>query len=411
MSALPKIHLVTPNYNGADYLEETILSVLDQDYPNLHYALVDGASQDNSRDILERYRDQVSEVIIEPDDGHADALNKSFATPHGDVMGWINSDDILLPGCLSIVGRIFANHPEVSWITGLPTTCDLASKLSYVGPLKHWSKLRFLAGDHLWIQQESTFWRRGLWDEAGGRLDTGFKVANDFELWSRFFRHAELHTVDSMLGCFRVREGQRSEIDRALYMREVSTVLKRELDQLDPAVRERYGSIIPRSPRLLDPELRRELGAELSQADPPVITRRGLRRNEPLKRPAITEDRDELSRPVLKTTSGSRMGIVRRNWRFLGAGAVLCLAGAAAAAFFPAWAIWIALAIGLTASIGLSVAIAIKVRRIIDSLTTALQEGQTQIVNSAFDSHMTQVQFDELYDDFSDRKPDAGSDI
>ncbi len=395
--ALPKIHLVTPNYNGADYLEETILSVLQQDYENLHYTLVDGDSQDGSRDILERYRDKVSDVIIEPDDGHADALNKGFATPHGDVMGWINSDDVLLPGCLSIVSRIFANYPEVTWITGLPTTCDLSSKLTYVGPTKNWSRLRFLAGDHLWIQQESTFWRRSLWDEAGGQLDTRFKVANDFELWSRFFRHADLHTVESILGCFRVREGQRSEVDRARYMREVDIVLKRELDRLEPEVRETFGGLVPRSPRLLEPEARLELEPELSQADPPVITRRGLRRHEPLQSREITETAAPPKRMV-NPISNAWLSMARRNWRFLVAGAVLGATSILAATMLADWAIWIALATGIGGSISLTIAIAIKVRRILQSLITAVHDERQIIASSTLSRHMAELELDELYE-------------
>ncbi|BDX00675.1 glycosyltransferase [Maricaulis maris] len=400
-AALPNIHLVTPNYNGADYLEDTLLSVLDQNYPNIHYAIVDGGSTDGSIDILARYRDQLSEIVIEPDGGHADALNKGFSTPRGDIMGWINSDDILLPGCLSIVGRIFATYPEVSWITGLPTTCDLTSKLTYVGPTKHWSRLRFLAGDHLWIQQESTFWRRSLWDEAGGLLDTRFKVANDFELWSRFFRHADLHTVESMLGCFRVREGQRSDVDRARYMREVDTVLKRELDQLAPDFRETFGSLVPRSPRLLEPETRLEFESELSQADPPIITRRGLRRHEPLHHRDVAEMVAAPRHPVNPISSVWR-GVARRNWRFLVAGAALCVTSLLAAATFANWAIWIALAAGLGASIGLTLAIAIKVRRILQSLIRSINDERLMIANSTLSRHMAELELDELYERTSD---------
>jgi glycosyltransferase involved in cell wall biosynthesis len=220
----PTISLVTPNYNGEQFLETTLRSVLDQSYEALDYVLVDGASTDGSAAILKRHEDQVSSVIIEPDNGHADAINKGFAATQGEIMGWINSDDVLLPGCLSIVSQVFERYPEIEWITGLPSTCDSGGRMNYVGPLKPWSRLRFLAGDHLWIQQESTFWRRSLWDRAGGALDTQFDVANDFDLWARFFRHADLYSVDSMLGCFRIRDGQRSVESHALYMREVDRI-------------------------------------------------------------------------------------------------------------------------------------------------------------------------------------------
>ena len=396
-SPLPSLHLVTPNYNGADYLEDTLTSVFQQNYENLEYVLVDGGSTDSSRQIIDQYRDQVSDVIIEPDDGHADALNKGFAGSQADIMGWINSDDLLLPGCLSIVGRIFANYPEVSWITGLPTTCDLLGKLTYVGPLKNWSRLRFLAGDHLWIQQESTFWRRSLWEQAGGRLDTDFKVANDFELWSRFFRHADLYSVDSMLGCFRVREGQRSVTDRALYMREVDTVLRRELAELEPARRKAFAGTLPRAPRFLDPEERINLHSTLSRYDPPVITRNQLRQRARLFAQAPTKPPKQ---PELPTLAGANpwMGVARRNWRMLAAGLAAIVLGAVAIAIFPSRAVWIVMAGGIGGSICFSLAVAVKVRRIVTALSTAISDDQTDKAESAFRNHITELYLDNLHE-------------
>ncbi|OLF71739.1 hypothetical protein AWH62_11405 [Maricaulis sp. W15] len=396
-STLPTIHLVTPNFNGADFLEDTIASVIEQEYENLEYVLVDGASTDNSRQVLDRYRDQVSAVIIEPDNGHADALNKGFAGSRADIMGWINSDDLLMPGCLSIVGRIFATYPEVAWITGLPTTCDLDGKLTYVGPLKKWSQLRFLAGDHLWIQQESTFWRRSLWEQAGGRLDTDFKVANDFELWSRFFRQAELYSVDSMLGCFRIREGQRSETSRALYMREVDTVLRRELDELDPALRAKFNNMIPHSPRLLEASERAALHTILARHDPPAITRRGLRKQTPLKAPRQPEAPEPPASPRLKPW----LRVGQRNWRFLCAGIIAVAICAAAAMAFPTKAVWILMAGGISGSVGLTLGLAIKVRRIVRTLLTTVAELQKGRAESAYRHHIA-----ELYlDDLSEKRP------
>lgn len=269
--AKPVFSIVTPNYNGARFLRQALESVLNQYYTALEYVVVDGASTDGSRLIAEHYRDRLSALISEPDNGHADALNKGFALTSGEIMGWINSDDVLHPGCLSQVARVFEARPEVEWITGRPSTMNVSGEIEHVGPVRPWSRLRFLAGDHFWIQQESTFWRRSLWERAGGGLDTDFEVANDFDLWARFFRHADLYTVDRMLGCFRVRPGQRSVECITLYKREVRTILQRELDRLEPQFREAFGALIPDRPRELSGTEREALDSHLRVLDPPVI--------------------------------------------------------------------------------------------------------------------------------------------
>lgn len=204
-----KISVVTPNFNCIDYLEQTILSVISQGYPNLEYILVDGGSTDGCLEVIERYYSHFTHVISEPDNGHADALNKGFSLATGDVLCWINSDDLLLPGSLTIVDRVFSTFEQVQWITGIPSVADEAGSIQRY-PKRIWSWQRFLCGDFRHIQQESTFWRRSLWNDCGGRLNTDLKLANDFDLWLRFFRRAALHTVEAELGCFRRRLGQRS---------------------------------------------------------------------------------------------------------------------------------------------------------------------------------------------------------
>ncbi len=224
----PYISIVIPNYNLDGYLERTIRSVVDQDYSSREVILVDGNSHDGSHQIIERYRNQLDHVIIEPDDGHADALNKGFAESHGEIMGWINSDDVLLPGCLNNVAEIFDAHPEVDWIVGNSThISDQDHLLSSFPPRPH-SRIRFLMGDMRWVQQESTFWRRSLWEAAGSLLDTNMRLAVDFELWVRFFRHARLYGVHAGLGAFRMRSGQRSHSFLDEYMAEVESVLRLE---------------------------------------------------------------------------------------------------------------------------------------------------------------------------------------
>lgn len=246
-------------------------SVLSQRSDRLQYIVIDGMSADESIFVLEQYRNQLDGLIVEPDEGHAHAINKGFALCDGEIMGWINSDDILLDGALETVLRVFDERPDIEWITGRASSMDENGVLLAVEQARPWSRLRFLSGDHQWIQQESTFWRRSLWERTGATLDVGLDLANDFDLWARFFRKAELHTVDRHLGCFRVREGQRSVTQIDKYRREVDQVLRRELDALDPRLRTGLGRMIPDRPRTLSARERNALEPRMRLQDPAII--------------------------------------------------------------------------------------------------------------------------------------------
>ena len=212
----PKIALVTPVFNSARYLESTIRSVLSQGYPNLEYVIADGGSTDGSVEIIRKYESQLHAWFSEPDRGMYDAINKAFARTSGDAisdamrdamgvgaMGWISATDLLHAGSLFVVGSVFRAFPEVEWITGRPTGFSDEGMAVETLRLRRWSRMRFLAGANRYIQQESTFWRRSLWDRAGGRVDDTRRSASDFELWVRFFRFARLYPVDALIGGFR----------------------------------------------------------------------------------------------------------------------------------------------------------------------------------------------------------------
>ncbi len=202
-STWPKISLVTPVWNSARYLDAAIRSVLNQGYPNLEYILVDGGSTDGSVDIIRRYESYLHGWVSEPDRGMYDAINKGFAHSSGESMGWISATDMLHTGSLSVVGSVFAKFPEVEWITGRPTGFSDDGMAVEILKLRRWSRMPFLAGANRYIQQESTFWRRSLWERAGGRVDDSRRNGSDFELWVRFFRFAKLYSVDALIGGFR----------------------------------------------------------------------------------------------------------------------------------------------------------------------------------------------------------------
>ncbi|MBI2517774.1 MAG: glycosyltransferase [Opitutae bacterium] len=234
MSApLPLISLVTPSFNQAAYLAQSLDSVLGQAYPALDYVVVDGGSTDGSRALIEARAPALSWWCSEADDGMYSALNKGFDHTRGEIMGWLNSDDLLQPGALQTVGIIFRDFPDVQWLTSLSlSTWTASGACAGIASIAGYSRQAFLDGAYLpggarhygWIPQESTFWRRSLWERAGGQLAANLHLAGDFELWSRFYQHAELVGTPVPLGGFRLHERQKS---RAMedYLREARAAL------------------------------------------------------------------------------------------------------------------------------------------------------------------------------------------
>ncbi len=222
----PKISIVTPNYNKAKYLEQTILSVLSQNYPNLEYVIIDGGSTDGSVDIIKKYEDKLAYWVSEPDKGMYYAIKKGFEHTTGDIMAWINSDDMYHPGALSVVADIFREHEEVRWLTGANTHFDEQGRTVRVWEAAYFSHLLFLMRNYKYVQQESTFWRRSLYEKVGG-VSTNYRLAGDFDLWMRFSRYEKQYMVNALIGGFRVCDGQLSENVQE-YSREADLIIDRE---------------------------------------------------------------------------------------------------------------------------------------------------------------------------------------
>ena len=173
--------------------------------------------------------------MSEPDEGQYQAIQKGFEKSTGEIMAWLNSDDKYLPRSLFKVAEIFAKYDEVSWLMGLAReyTEDGALVGQITLPWCRWSKYRYLTNDFQFIQQESSFWTRELWEKAGGTLDFEYDLAGDMELWARFFRFEKLYTTTLELSGFRHRrEGQRSKVGKKTYLEEARQVVKREQKRL-----------------------------------------------------------------------------------------------------------------------------------------------------------------------------------
>ncbi|MGI8569704.1 MAG: glycosyltransferase family 2 protein [Methylocella sp.] len=235
--------IVTPVLNGEKFLDQTILSVVGQAGPfAIRYHVQDGGSEDATLDMLKAWQARLARdfpLVCEgiefsfasaPDRGLYDAVNRGFATCGGaDAMAWINADDRFEPGALATVEHIFKNHPDIDWVTGRPTTIDESGMVLYMSPITPFPRKAIEAGifdgrfARPFIEQEATFWRQRLWEKTGG-VDPNFRFAGDFDLWRRFARRADLVTVDTILGCFRVRVGQLST-DMARYHAEIDASL------------------------------------------------------------------------------------------------------------------------------------------------------------------------------------------
>lgn len=235
-AAAPRISIVTPSFRQSRFIERTIRSVLEQGYPNLEYFVQDGASDDGTREILERYADRLAGWDSSPDSGQTQAINRGFAHTTGEIMAWLNSDDVLLPGALAYVADFFARHPDVDVIYGNRILIDDDDRQIGMWILPAHDEKVLAWAD--FIPQETLFWRRAAWDRAGARVDEAFRFAMDWDLLVRFqeagarFRH-----VPRFLAGFRIHPEQKTSATISdVGFREMDLIRKRKLGRVPSSV-------------------------------------------------------------------------------------------------------------------------------------------------------------------------------
>lgn len=202
LTDLPLVSIVTPSFNQANFLEETILSVLSQDYPRIEYAIIDGGSSDGSLDIIRSYADRLAWWVSEPDQGQTDAINKGFDRAGGEYFAWLNSDDTYLPGAVSQAVEYLNQHPQVGMVYGDANLVDESGAVIGRFPARQ-TDLQRLKRGYVHIPQQASFFRACLWQQVGP-LDPSIYFAMDYDLWRRIAHLSMLKYLPQTWANFRL---------------------------------------------------------------------------------------------------------------------------------------------------------------------------------------------------------------
>ena len=204
----PTVTIVTPSFNQAPYLEATIRSVLDQDYPRIEYIVMDGGSTDGSVEIIKKYADRLAFWTSEPDEGQTDAINKGFARAKGEIIAWLNSDDVYRPGAIAEAVDFMQTHPDVGLVYGDADYIDEKGEIIGWFPAAETDYKRLRRG-YVHIPQQAAFFRASVWRMVGP-LDPSFYFAMDYDLWVRIAAVAPIRYHPHTWAAFRLHGDAKS---------------------------------------------------------------------------------------------------------------------------------------------------------------------------------------------------------
>lgn len=221
----PKLSIVTPSYNQARFLEQTICSILDQKYPNLEYIIIDGGSTDDSVSIIKKYSKHLAFWVSEHDKGQAHAINKGFQKSTGDLVAWQNSDDYYLPGAFKAIAEAFFSH-RADVYYGHKHNVDVNGRILRSLCYVPYSLQRNIYGGMVMANQ-SAFWRRELFCEIG-YLDEKLHYALDYDFFLRMGMHnVRFHLINDWLGCLRMHQETKTTLNNSFWQDEISYVDKK----------------------------------------------------------------------------------------------------------------------------------------------------------------------------------------
>jgi len=208
---LPRITVVTPSYNQGQFLEETILSVINQDYPNLEYFIIDGGSTDNSLEIIKKYEDKIDWWVSELDKGQSDAINKGFKRATGELLAWVNSDDVLFPGCLYEVAEVYIKNKKPDLIHANCVYIDEHSKI--IKLIRVPRQTRFFMFRGVWSAPAPAVFFKGSLLRKVGYLNTRYHFSMDLDIWIRMMKAGgKVCYIPRYLGAFRWYPNSKSSV-------------------------------------------------------------------------------------------------------------------------------------------------------------------------------------------------------
>ena len=239
MVELPLVSIITPSYNQGEFLGQTIQSVLDQSYPRIEYLVIDGGSQDQSLEVIRSFSDRLDYWEFRPDRGQAEVINKGLLRAKGDILGWLNSDDILLPSSVSLVVNTLMNRPEIDVVYGRLDRIDEDGKLVPT-PVLPKDRVTFDAAHAIGesvVNQPGCLWRRRIMEQVG-LLDKSLRYVMDYEYWLRMLvAGAKFRRLDETLAAFRLSSRSKTVGQTALFAEEHLKFLDTLLERGDLAVR------------------------------------------------------------------------------------------------------------------------------------------------------------------------------